>query len=84
MSTPPLTVIINSPERLVWEGKAEYVSSENSQGPFDILPMHSNFISILEGKTIKVKPVGAAVVEYAFPRCVLYTHSNVVKIYAKI
>jgi F0F1-type ATP synthase epsilon subunit len=84
MSTAPLTVIINSPEKLVWEGKAEYVSSINSQGPFDILPMHSNFISILENKTIKVKPVGSPAVTYSFPRCVLYTHSNVVKIYAKI
>jgi F0F1-type ATP synthase epsilon subunit len=84
MSIPPLTVIINSPDKVIWEGKAEFVSSVNSQGTFDILPMHSNFISIITDKPIKVKPVGNPLVSYDFPRSVIYTHNNSVKIYAKI
>jgi F0F1-type ATP synthase epsilon subunit len=78
-----LKVIISSPDKIIWEGPADSVSSVNSQGPFDILPMHSNFISIIEGKPITVK-TGTQAKEYSFPRSVIYTHNNTVKIYTNL
>ena len=76
-------VRINSPEKLIWEGEAEWVSSENTSGKFDILPMHSNFISIIENKVIKVK-ADSKVADYNFPRSVIYAHANKVYIYTNI
>lgn len=78
-----LHVRINSPQELLWEGEAEWVSSENSQGPFDILPFHANFISIIENKAIKIKTRQRAI-EYTFPHSVIYAHSNKVFIYTNI
>ena len=78
-----LKVRINSPEALLWEGDAVWVSSINTQGPFDILPFHANFISIVENHPIRVN-TGAEIKEFTFERSVIYVHSNSVKIYTHI
>jgi F0F1-type ATP synthase epsilon subunit len=78
-------VRINSPEKLIWEGEAEWVSSENDAGPFDILPLHSNFITFLEKRKIKIKNgTSGNVDEYDFDHSVMYAHSNTVYIYTNI
>lgn len=46
MSTT-LSVTILHPDRQIYKGSAVAVSSVNEQGFFDILPMHTNFISIV-------------------------------------
>jgi F0F1-type ATP synthase epsilon subunit len=76
-------VRINSPEKIIWEGDAEWVSSENAQGPFDILAFHANFVSIIENREIKVKTIDG-VKTYTFPYSVIYAHSNQVKIYTNL
>ncbi len=81
--TPLLSIHIKSPEKTIWEGEGEYVSSVNSQGPFDILPLHANFITIVENHPIKIKSEGK-VTEYNFNRSVIYVHSNNVSIYVNI
>lgn len=75
-----LTISINSPEKLIWEGKAYAVSSENSQGPFDILPRHANFITIIENKPITVR-TGSKDYIYKFHSCLIYSHDNYVYLY---
>ena|SRR3989338_2922639 len=37
-------------EDIVYEGNVIALSSENEQGVFDILPLHTNFISIIRKK----------------------------------
>lgn len=78
-----LQVRINSPEKLLWEGEAISVSSKNSQGPFDILPYHTNFVTILEDVVIKVN-TGHEIKDFTFPHSVMYVHSNRVYIYTNI
>lgn len=43
-----LSVTIINAEKTIYEGSARAVSSTNEQGPFDVLPMHTNFISIIK------------------------------------
>lgn len=40
-------VIIRDTENKIFEGECERISSFNEVGPFDVYPMHANFISIL-------------------------------------
>ena len=40
-------VVIRDTENKIFEGDCERISSFNEVGPFDIYPMHANFISIL-------------------------------------
>lgn len=40
-------VKIRDTDSVIYEGEVERISSYNEMGPFDIYPMHANFISIL-------------------------------------
>lgn len=39
---------IYAPYKVYFDGEAESVSAESATGPFDILPKHHNFITLLE------------------------------------
>jgi F0F1-type ATP synthase epsilon subunit len=78
-----LTVRINSPEKFIWEGTAVSVSSANDRGPFDILPMHANFVTLIKKSPIRVN-TGTEVKEFSFPNAVIWAHSNTVSIYTNI
>lgn len=43
----PIKVKVRDSETVIFEGEVERISSYNEVGPFDVYPMHANFISIL-------------------------------------
>jgi F0F1-type ATP synthase epsilon subunit len=43
----PIKVKVRDSEAVIFEGEVERISSYNEMGPFDVYPMHANFISIL-------------------------------------
>jgi len=45
-------VTIKSPETVHFDGKVTAITSNNEKGTFDILPMHENFISIIDTEII--------------------------------
>ncbi len=47
ISPNTLFVRIKSPEKVLFEGNADAVSSINENGKFDVLAQHANFISII-------------------------------------
>lgn len=47
-----LTVTVKSPGQTVFSGWAKAITSVNEKGIFDILPYHSNFISLIKEKVI--------------------------------
>lgn len=46
-SAPTLNVIARAPFQVYYEGPAEVVSAVNRVGPFDVLPGHADFFSML-------------------------------------
>lgn len=78
-----LSVKITSPNQIIWQGNADSVSSVNSQGPFDILAYHANFICIVEEHPIIVVN-GANIKAYNFKRAIIYTYENSVQIFTDI
>ena len=46
-STTSMQVKVYSPFKVYYEGEAESISAESQTGPFDILPKHHNFITLL-------------------------------------
>lgn len=79
-----LTVRVSKANNIVWEGKAQSVSSENAQGPFDILPMHANFITLLKDAPIIINTETGEKIEHTFSTSVMYVVNDTVKIYADI
>lgn len=79
-----LSVRIDSPEKTIWEGKVKSVSSVNSQGPFDILPQHASFITIVEKKPLIIVTDQGESLKFSFDRCVIHTHADNITVYTNI
>ena len=75
-----LHVRIISPQQLLLETEAVSLSSKNSQGPFDILPQHANFITLVENSPIIVR-VNKKELTFNFPLAIIFTVQNSVNIY---
>lgn len=78
-----LNVKITSPNKIIYDSPADSVSSVNSQGPFDILPYHANFITIIENHTVIIRN-NKDKQEFNFKRAIIYTNNNKVQIYTDI
>jgi len=74
-------VRLDSSEKLIWEGEATSVSSANSKGPFDILPYHASFITLIEKETVIVRPPKSKELRFNLERAVIYNRDNLVSIY---
>ncbi len=79
-----LTVRIISPKEIIFQGQADSVSSKNSAGKFDILPLHANFISFIENQPIDIRLKGQKDVNFKFPFAIVYNHENKVDIFTDI
>jgi F0F1-type ATP synthase epsilon subunit len=51
-----LRVVIRNREKVIFDGDAIALSSMNSEGPFDVLAQHINFISIIREHITIYKP----------------------------
>lgn len=49
---PKIHLTIKSREKTLFDDETYGVSSINDVGPFDVLPMHENFISLIREKII--------------------------------
>lgn len=54
-NSPTMHVKVYAPFRTYFDGEAYSLSAENGTGPFDILPHHKNFMSLLVPCTITVR-----------------------------
>ncbi len=45
-----LELHVRTPEKIIYDGEAAAVSSVNEGGPFDVLPAHQNFITLIKEK----------------------------------
>ena len=75
-----LTVKVRNPDTVFFEGEPEAVSSANEKGPFDILPMHENFISLIKDKII-IHISGKDQKELAVKTGVIRAKSNSIQIF---
>lgn len=81
MTNPTLHIRIISPQKLLLDTEAQSVSSKNSQGPFDILPQHANFITLVEDSPIIVRLTNSKPLVFKFPLAIITNMSNKINIY---
>ena len=75
-----LAVIIRAQGSEYYNGKASAVTSLNMKGPFDILPKHTHFISLIK-KSLTIHKVDGTKTEIAFSNAVLKVKDNIVEVY---
>lgn len=82
-SIPKLSVTVRDREGALFQGEAEAVSSFNETGPFDVLPLHANFISLIRNSITLIIP-NSAPKEIALNSGVLKVRENKVEVYVGI
>ena len=78
-----ISVSILNAEGTVFEGEAKALTSTNEMGLFDVLPMHSNFISIIKDKVIVQLKTGADK-EFKFDSAILKAAENKIQVFLGI
>lgn len=83
-----LDIEIRSKRGLIFAGKADAISSKNETGQFDILPLHANFITLVNETIVIHKRAfgGTDMIRDEFPveRGVIRVSENKVKIFLSI
>lgn len=76
-----LNVTVSTAREELWVGHAQSVSSKNSDGPFDILPLHANFITLVVNQPITVVGENGHGREFMFKQAIVYVANNEVKVF---
>ncbi len=80
---PRFRVKIFSPYQTYYEGEAVSLSASNRTGPFDILPGHINFFSLLTGGQV-ILNTGFQQLEFQIARGVLRVDHDALTLFADI
>ena len=78
-----ISLIIRDTENVIFEGSVDRISSYNEVGPFDIYPMHANFISIIQ-KNISLYLNNKMLKSINIEQAVLKAKGDAVEIYLGI
>lgn len=76
-------VKIFSPYQTYYQGEATSLTAANRTGPFDVLPGHINFFSLLSGGTVVVN-TGYQRLEFNIARGILRVNLNEVTLFADV
>lgn len=84
-TTPhPLSVIARSPFELYFEGQASVVSAANKVGPFDILPGHADFFSMLIPGEVIIEPVSGESVTFTITTGIMTVRDDEVLLFVNM
>jgi F0F1-type ATP synthase epsilon subunit len=78
-----LNTKVRDAQKVIFEGQVDRISSFNEVGPFDIYPMHANFISIIQ-KGLTLYKDGKVVKEVEFEKAVMKVKKDTAKIFLGI
>ena len=82
-SDKEIIVKIISPFKTYFDGRAQSLSGTNATGPFDILPQHANFMSLLTaGEVVVRSPLGER--RFTVKSGLLRVHNNVAIVYLDV
>ena len=76
-------LFVRSPEVVVFEGDVKALTSENEVGVFDVLPLHENFISVIQS-FLKIHDVNGGVREIEIDKGILEVWQDTAEIYLGI
>lgn len=83
--TTSLRVIARSPFHIYYEGAARRVSAANKVGPFDILPGHADFFSVMNPGKVVVEPeTGDEPVSFNITSGIVAVRDNEVMLFANM
>lgn len=82
-ATPELSVIARAPFHVYFEGTAQSVSAVNKVGPFDILPGHADFFSVLSPGSVIIES-GSAPITFSVASGIITVRDNQVMLFVNM
>ena len=83
MNNALINATIRSKESILYEDTVKSVTSKNERGVFDVLPFHTNFISLIKDYVVFNKGLKDEQ-KFNMKKGVLYVMSNEVNVYVGI
>jgi F0F1-type ATP synthase epsilon subunit len=83
-SNPTMHAKVYAPFKVYFDGQAFSVSAINQVGPFDILPHHRNFITLLERGNLTVRIPGKSDLVMQIDRGVMHVKADEVKVFLDV
>ena len=77
-------VKVYAPFNTYYDGLAESISAQNDTGPFDILPHHKNFLSLLRPGTITVRSPSKGEFKLEITSGVMHVRSDKVTVFLDV
>lgn len=78
-----LIVRFISPFETFFEGEANSISAVDKNGPFDVLPGHSNFIGILVNGDVRISSIDGSK-SIGISRGIIHVSNNMVEVFANV
>jgi hypothetical protein len=75
---------VYSPYKTYFDGPATSISAENETGPFDILPGHKNFMTLLSAGDIIVRTSRGGEEHIKTNNAVMHVSENVVRVFLDV
>jgi len=79
-----MRVKVYAPFKIYFDGLAKSMTATNRVGPFDVLPQHHNFISLLESGNIIIRMEGKADFKMHINRGIMHVKANIVRVFLDI
>ena len=83
MASVPIKVKVSDNESTIFEGEVDRISSFNEVGPFDVYPMHANFISIIQ-KELSLYQKHEKIKEVKLEQAIMKVKKDIVHIFLGI
>ncbi|HVU59380.1 MAG TPA: hypothetical protein VHC98_00890 [Candidatus Saccharimonadales bacterium] len=80
---PQLTVIARAPFYVYYEGPADMVSAANKVGPFDVLPGHADFFSVMTPGQVTIETAGG-LVQFAITNGIVAVRNDEVMLFVNM
>lgn len=79
-----MQVKIYAPFKVYYDGKATSLTATNRIGPFDVLPQHHNFISLLEQGEVQVRSNGVEDFKMTIKKGIMHVKADYVRIFLDV
>lgn len=79
-----MRVKIHAPFKVYFDGMAESVSAVNPTGPFDILPKHHNFMTLLSTGDIIVRTAGGGEEKIPITRGIMHVKADEIIVFLDV
>jgi F0F1-type ATP synthase epsilon subunit len=79
-----MRVKIYAPFKVYFDGEANSMTAVNRVGPFDILPQHHNFISLLEPSEIVVRTQGKDDFKMKINQALIHVKANIIRVFLDV